>query len=142
MKPGKVITIRVRPEDILTAFDIVKKTGALPENYSLATIVNSALSISFATLRGLNFVPTRDGFEYTETLTNWAAAKSSREAQLLATNTLNTAHAVALPPPLPQPQPPNERRELRIEELKVKKEFNRKKWTAKDERELTSLLGE
>ncbi len=29
MKPGKVITIRVRPEDILTAFDVVKKTGAL-----------------------------------------------------------------------------------------------------------------
>ncbi len=136
MKPGKVITIRVRPEDILTAFDVVKKTGALPENYSLATIVNSALAISFATLRSLNFVPTRDGFEYTETLNNWEAAKKSRESQLLTTNALNTTHAPSLTPPT------DERRSLRIEELKVKKEFNRKKWTAKDERELTSLLGE
>ena len=136
MKPGKVITIRVRPEDILTAFDVVKKTGALPENYSLATIVNSALAISFATLRGLNFVPTRDGFEYTETLNNWEAAKKSRESQLLTTNALNTTHAPALTPPN------DERRILRIEELRVKKEFNLKKWTAKDERELTSLLGE
>ena len=137
MKPGKVLTLRVRPEDILTAFDIVAQTGAAPQNYSLATIVNSALGISFATLRKLNLVPEREGFEYNEVLNSWNAARAARSVQLENTTLLNSSPLKPL-----TTQPEEDRKQLRIEELRVKKEFNPRKWTSTDEQELTSLTGE
>ncbi len=140
MKAGKVLTLRIRPEDILTAFDVVKLAGADPTNYSLASITNSALSISFATLRKLNLVPTRDGFEYSEVLSSWEASRKARSVQLETTTTLSSQ--VLTPLPTSTPQEETDRKEIRIEELRVKKQFNPKKWTAKDEAELSNLTGE
>lgn len=64
MKGGRVITIRVNPEDIMGCIDLVKKADSNMPGMSTAMIVRLALSGLLESARRAGVVPRRDGFEF------------------------------------------------------------------------------
>lgn len=64
MKHGEVVHIRVNPEDVMAAIDIVKVSGVYVQGMSIAQVVRLAYSGLAEAARKHGVIPRRDGFEY------------------------------------------------------------------------------
>lgn len=66
MKYGEVVSVRLSPEDVMAAVDIVRNSPAYTPGMGLAQVVKWAMVYAFEALRQSGAVPRRDGFEYAE----------------------------------------------------------------------------
>ena len=93
---GETFRIRVSPRDIMAAIDVCKNTKAFMPGMSLAQVISYAFRISMEALRLSRDVPTRDGFEYTDMLSEFPDRRtvdSGRARSLLITDTIEQAVA-------------------------------------------------
>lgn len=103
MTPGKVITIRVSPQDCMAAVDIVRKLGGLPNGTSFSQVVSLALASTFQTLREHGVIPVRDGFEFADMLAPYPAqvTKQARKRSLEITGALKLTSSEQTVRPVP-----------------------------------------
>jgi hypothetical protein len=73
---GEVVHIRVSPEDIMTAIDIIDKSGMQTMGMSLAMVVKWAMSFAFEATRASGAMPRRDGFEYSEMIKRFLGSRN------------------------------------------------------------------
>lgn len=66
MDVGQVFSIRLNPEDIMGAIDVVKQAGIATDRMSLAMVVKLALAGFLEKARQQGIIPVRDGFEFLE----------------------------------------------------------------------------
>lgn len=71
MNYGEVIRIRVSPQDVMAAIDIVDELGLYIHGMSLSQCVSVALKAVFESCRHTKLIPTRDGFEYSAMLSRY-----------------------------------------------------------------------
>ncbi len=142
LEPGRVMSIRVRPQDCMTAIDILTKAGQDPTRLSFASVVNTALSIAFATLRDLKLIPTRDGFEYTEMMEVWDERKLTPHASKLSLTAMlknrNFESLQVLPDALLTPE--QQIAKVRIMELQLIQSTNPDKFSPEMEAELDAQI--
>ena len=142
LEAGRVLSIRVRPVDCMSAIDVLTKAGQDPTRMSFAAVVNTALSISLATLRDLNLIPTREGFEYTEMMEVWNARKLTPHATKLAltksmkNRNLDSLHSI----PDALLTPAQQIAKIRVMELQLIQSTQPEKWTPEMEAELAVHL--
>lgn len=118
-KIGKVVRIRLSPQDCLSVVDIVNQTNSYIPGMSFANAVSAALQTALATLRSLDIVPTRDGFEFLEMMQKFETTKGHRKVLSLEQAVL--AHPDALPKTLLTP-PPSQDKISRLSELEKLRE--------------------
>lgn len=63
---GRIVRIRVNPQDCMGCVDLLNQLGVLEEGTSFATVVSNALYQLLSLARDNEIIPTRDGFEYME----------------------------------------------------------------------------
>lgn len=67
MRPGKVTTLRINPQDCMAIVDVCKALGIpLTGATSFSQATKIALASCLESLRQSGTIPTRDGFEYSE----------------------------------------------------------------------------
>lgn len=160
MKGGAVVSIRVNPQDVMAAIDIIEAAGVYVRGMSLAQCVKLAFEGMAQDARSRGVIPVRDGFEYASMVQRFTGVSQSRkrgitevfEANSVARAIADKPHAVAR---LPQPQRKpdvvllNEDEALdnlirqkarlytRIEELKFKQKADPANFDASEHAELT-----
>lgn len=70
-KHGKVVYIRVNPNDCMTCIDVCQKVKTITTGMSFAQLVSFALATLCRTVRDDGAVPKRSGFEYAEMMSPW-----------------------------------------------------------------------
>lgn len=113
MKGGKVVTIRVNPQDCLSVLDVVNSLDIDKGNMTFATQVSLALTCAIDTLRKLKAIPENDGFAYLERMQPYEGGKSTKNRRRLTEKLYqDSARDDFTPPNLRLPrhlQPPREK---------------------------------
>ena len=80
MNAGEVVHIRVSPQDVMTAIDIIDLSQLNTLGMSLASVVKWAMVFAFESLRRNGTVPERTGFEYEQMVRRFSASRASKAA--------------------------------------------------------------
>jgi hypothetical protein len=147
MRPGRVVSVRVNPKDCLAVIDVLEKVGQLVPGMSFGQAVSLVLAISLETARSNKFIPTRDGFEYSEMMQQFPAkdCQTSKRSQRI-TRSYNIlgegfqAPSFSQQQQTEQPESPQFRRlKHRLEELNIKRDHASASWSVADEEELARI---
>src|SRR5687767_14148543 len=84
MKGGAVVTIRMNPQDIMAAIDIVEAAGTWHPGMSLAQCVKTAFEGCMEAARLTESIPRRDGFEYERMVSKFTGVSQARKKQVTA----------------------------------------------------------
>lgn len=149
MKPGKVATIRLRPEDCMSIVDILELAKINTNGMTFAAACSAAVGVAMATLRDNGVLPTRQGFEYTDMMSRFIDRPKTRALKLspgfseLAVEGLPASGARFNGPGAmdPKKQTRGELRQaqLRLQELEVKREHAGDSWSDEDQEEYDRL---
>lgn len=66
MKGGRVVKVRVMPQDCMAAVDVLRNSQTITTGMSFAQVVSTAFHQLLNLAREKGIVPGRDGFEYAE----------------------------------------------------------------------------
>jgi hypothetical protein len=86
MKTGEVVHIRVRPQDVMGAIDLIRATPIYTPGMSLASVIAWAFMYSMEAMRANGIIPKRDGFEYNEMLSPFKGMAKYDRARRSATS--------------------------------------------------------
>lgn len=100
-KYGKVVYIRVRPEDCMTCIDVVHKVGRIGYGMGFAQLVSIALATLCETVRKDGAIPKRTGFEYAEMMMPWDADTRNTKSKVKLNKQLDLAGPEAYTPTVP-----------------------------------------
>lgn len=153
MKIGTVVNIRVSPQNCMAINDAIKLAGLEPHDFTFASAVSRVLDMMMDSLRRDKLIPTRDGFELSDMMSEFIAKKKaalpsvSYRAPMQPTQAVNYSQgAVNYSPGATSSTTPvittAEQRlaNLRFKELMVKKEHAPGSWTAEDALELETVM--
>jgi len=85
MKGGRVLRMRLNPEDVMSCIDIVQRSNITLSAASLDTVCRLALSGLLEAARIAGTVPRRDGFEYEQMISKYIGARQQGKLIALAT---------------------------------------------------------
>lgn len=97
MRIGTVVAIRLSPADLMSAIDVVKRTGNFFPGMSLSGAVALSMSIVFEEMRRQGKVPRRDGFEYASMIADFPTKKNTKAKRAFADQTYNNTIAGHVP---------------------------------------------
>lgn len=141
MKGGKVVRLRINPQDCMGVADTLEKLGVTSERFSFDQAVRVALSSLLESARAHGAIPRRDGFEYTKMMERFVERMpQDRALKLAVTELMDKSTAMQVKPLVPDVA--KERRRIRYEELKTKKLGDDLNWTDAEQAELVSLMDE
>ena len=123
MKMGRVVRVRVSPDDCMACVDIIKQVGGdVLVGASFAQVVSLSLRSLIQSAREGGAIPHRDGFEYSEMMQPYADQPHlDRERKLKISTTIETIKKIKpLIPGTKQDDPERQRRRVRFEELRFR----------------------
>jgi len=139
MKGGRVVRIRVNPQDALGVADIIGVLGLDCKLLTFDQAVRIALSSLLESARVHNSIPRADGFEYGSVMAKFITkpgelGKKREVGELLNKESVRIAPAIN--------DPATKRRRVRYEELKFKWEHDKENWTDALQEEFRPLVDE
>ena len=89
---GRVVSIRLSPQDCMAVVDAAKKMGVRMQQVSFPQLVSLALSAALESFRQNGIIPERDGFEYSEMMAQFPDGREIRRgfARALTADTPET----------------------------------------------------
>ena len=142
MRPGKVIYIRLNPQDCMSIVDIVDKLRIPTANMSFALAAKLAISSMLESFRANGVIPIRDGFEYTQLLSRFTDTKANRAAKLARTTLVEGLGESYQAPALVPEANDRKRRRLRFQELRFRQVNDPANWSDADQAEFKPLVEE
>jgi hypothetical protein len=140
MKGGRVVRLRLSPQDCMSVVDVAERIGMAPRGASFAQLVSMALSSLLEGVRAAEIVPRRDGFEYLEMMEPFKDQPLQDRARKLAiTKSMKLQKVTAVPL---EEDPAKKSRRLRYEELKIKLDNAPESFSPEDRAELRPLVEE
>lgn len=82
LKGGVIVTLRLNPQDVMAAIDIVDKAGMHFPGMSISQCVKIALEGMFQASRNANAIPVRDGFEYEDMISRFTGIRQGRKLEV------------------------------------------------------------
>ena len=138
MKPGRVVTIRVSPDDCMSCIDAADMLGIPTANMSFSQLIRTVFRSLMEDQRTKGTIPRRTGFEYERIMSQFPAVNRSRRAALRVTEA--AGHPDAYTPPMQPEEPERRSRRLRYEELAIRRESDPLNFTVEDQIEFAPLV--
>lgn len=137
--PGRVVKIRLSPQDCMAVVDVTSLTGVMVPGISFAQLVSSCLSSVLAGLREQRIIPTREGFEYAVMLEPFKDQPHIDRAQKLRiTKDIKLQAVYRQHAPVAAPVV-DRQKNARFTELAVKMEMHEVDMTEEEKNELREL---
>lgn len=138
MLAGRVVRIRVNPQDCMGVVDVLKLLELKVVQFTFDQAVRIVLSSLLESSRSHGAIPRRDGFEFTQMMKGFIQRiTNDRTKTFEVTRLLDTASIQAA-----MPDPTRERKFRRFEELNLKMEIDTINVTEAEQRELQQLTAE
>lgn len=141
---GRVVKIRINPDDCMSVIDVIAQTGLLPKGASFAQVVTTALATLLEGVRRAKIIPTRDGFEYAAMMAEYQDQPHidrARKLDITQAVALGRLHG-AMPAVSIAEAPEKARQRVRFDELYFKRKNNSENWTEADQAEFMPLYDE
>ncbi len=136
--PGRVVRIRVNPQDCMSVLDIMNLIGVHPKRVSFDQAVRMALSSLIESIKASGVIPTRDGFEYTDMMNEFRAEPRNVKEVLQFSGAIMQPAARSIV----QESPDRVRHRNRLKELMFKHRHARESMDDADMAEYLELQGE
>ena len=135
---GRVARIRVNPQDCMAVVDVLRLLELKPEQFTFDQAVRVALSSLLESARSHNAIPRRDGFEYSQMMSQFIQRfTTDRTKTFEVTKLINTASIRAS-----VPDHTAERKFRRFEELNFKLQADSANISPAEQHELQQLAAE
>lgn len=121
-KEGVVVSIRISPQDCISTLDAMDKTGCRTPGMTFPAMVSFVFTALLEEAKQRGAIPEPDMFQFMERMNMYLGSAQTRRA--VGAGALRGSS-----------QMPPERHELavRLEELKIKKEYMSEEWTPADQ---------
>ena len=140
LRGGWVVSLRVNPQDCMAVADVLTKMGISTVNLSFSQATKIVLASAFETLRGLGYIPTRDGFEFSEMMAPFERDRIRTRKMQLRIAEDNASPMYKAEPLIDSPE--RKQRRIRYEELTVRQKGDPINFSEDDLLELVPLIEE